>query len=115
MRVLKILYVLSLSFIVSCSFGNSATVTISNESGQLLKQLQVGVFGKKKSIINLKNGESAVLVFRNLSDSHYTVNGELENSALFNGDFGYVIHGMDFTASFRLKEGGKIEFTSNAT
>jgi len=99
--------------IASCSSENSATVLVSNNSGQLIKSLRIDVFGKSQSITSLENGKSITLVYRNLSDSHYTLNGELKDGSRIEGDFGYVTHGMDFEATFKIHKGGKIEFTSS--
>lgn len=112
MRNIYLIFILSLGFIVSCSPSNSATVVISNESGNEVKYLEIEVFGIKQSISHLKNGENRIIIFRDFGDSHYTLNGELKNGTLIKGAFGYVTHGMDFHDSFLIKENGAVEFNA---
>jgi hypothetical protein len=88
-------------------------VVVLNNSGQPIKQLQIDVFGKSQSISSLENGENVTLVYRNLSDSHYTLNGELKDGTRIEGDFGYVTHGMDFEVTFKISKGGEVKFVSS--
>ena len=104
---------LLLGVMISCSSENSATVHVLNDSGQLIEKLKIDVFGKSQTISSLKNGESTTLMYHNLSDSHFTLNGELEDGSRIAGDFGYVTSGMNFEASFKIHKGGEVEFTSS--
>jgi hypothetical protein len=105
--------VLFACLIMSCSGSNTSTVVISNESGAVIKSLTVEVSGQEKTIDNLQNGESVNLMFQNLHDSHYVLNGKLSEGSIIHGKFGYVTNGMDFRDSFLIEEGGKVEFKSN--
>ena len=104
---------LLLGVMISCSSENSATVHVLNDSGQLIEKLKIDMIGKSQSISNLKNGESITLTYHNLSDSHYTLNAELEDGSRIVGDFGYVTNGMNYEAYFKIHKGGEVEFTSS--
>jgi len=99
---------------MSCSGGNTATTGISNESSVEIKSLIVGVSGQERSIINLHNGENIYLIFHDLHDSHYVLDGELVDGSNIHGEFGYVTNGMDFRDLFVIHENGKVEFKPGA-
>jgi hypothetical protein len=118
--VMKISYLsilLSLNLLASGSSGateNTATVTIFNKSDSDIRFLDVGIAGKTLRINNMKNGAVTKVQFRGLGDSHYLLEGELQDGTKIGGEFGYVTNGMNFNDTFVITKGGKIEFTSQS-
>jgi len=108
MKTTFIPIILFLGLITSCSGSNTATIIVSNKSGSEIRSLTVGVSDHKKTITNLMDGKSANLIFQGLHDSHYVLNGELNDGSIIHGEFGYVTSGMDFKDSVVIHEDGKV-------
>jgi hypothetical protein len=83
--------------ITGCIFSNTATLTVNNESGKLISTLNI-VLGEETQIIhNLRNGHSETISFDISHDAHYEIQGMFEDGKTFQGRYGYVTHGMDFS------------------
>jgi len=89
--------------------GKYAKVIFLNDSGTTIERAIVTVSGKSCSVKKLQQGGEICCYFERLTDSGYTVEGELTNGIKFKSkSMGYVTGGMNFNDKLILEPTYKV-------